>query len=238
VQTDDSTTSIVALLGANAYPGRLLAIGRDVAGELFMLYGLTGRSEASRLRELVIDERSLEVRDLSDGPNDSLRHYRAAVVDDRFCVLGNGTHVDELQRDMRDGRSFGEAFQRISYEPDAPLFTPRIAGCCEFADPVAQSAVTTAAALSHREWPEVAQQASLHVASLMPGQALALSTYRGSRQSPQPGAAPASVGVNLAWNELADHVWRTLPSDLRVAVVTARITRGAFGPWVVVDGNS
>ena len=74
--------SLTDALLSRPYPGRGCLVGRTLDGHLCFLYFLTGRSSASRGRELrVTPAGDVAVRDKhAAGTPDELRHNLAAVV--------------------------------------------------------------------------------------------------------------------------------------------------------------
>lgn len=122
--------SLEAVVGGCEYPGRGVAIGRDIDGVPFAAYWLTGRSPASQQRELVVSEYEIVVQDVGGGGTDDLRHYTAAIRTEDWVIVGNGTHVSELVSTHADCVDLQVALRNIDYEPDPPIRTPRIfAGC-------------------------------------------------------------------------------------------------------------
>lgn len=57
------------------YPGRGVIAYRDMDGELWWLYFLTGRSDASRSRRLRFTVDHLEAEPTASTARDDLRHY-------------------------------------------------------------------------------------------------------------------------------------------------------------------
>jgi IMP cyclohydrolase len=88
-------------LAATEYPGRGLAIGRDANGSPFAAYWLTGRSVASRSRQLMPSgNHSILVRDIGGSADDPLRHYAAYESRGGLLTIGNGTHVSDIARQI------------------------------------------------------------------------------------------------------------------------------------------
>jgi IMP cyclohydrolase len=154
------TTSLLSICAERKYPGRGLVLGRDVHGVAFGLYWLTGRSHASQQRRLQLGDSAVVVQDLTDGPRDGLRHYRAAVRSPRAVMLGNGTHVADVWDEVEAGASFDEAHRRIDFEPDPPIYTPRITALAALV-PAGTQGFVTAGAISDSRWPGITQHRTL-----------------------------------------------------------------------------
>ncbi|MBI2106008.1 hypothetical protein HYT56_04195 [Candidatus Woesearchaeota archaeon] len=138
------------------YSGRGITAGLTPSSHPFIGYSLTGRSQSSQARKLIYDEKSGVIRtsvtDLAqlEKGNPALLLYPAVARFEDNLIASNGTQTElilsELRRDtshrfpekiLRD--AFSEKYHKdeiikdgidlISYEPDAPNFTPRISAC-------------------------------------------------------------------------------------------------------------
>lgn len=117
------------ILGTRGYPGRGCVSARLADGRLYLAYFLTGRSEASRSRTVELQPSGdVQVRDTSGGDHDDLRHYVAAVRREGWTVVGNGDQVEPLASALAAGKDPASAWAEHTYEPDPPIFTPRIWG--------------------------------------------------------------------------------------------------------------
>ncbi len=115
----------------NAYPGRGLAIGRTADGKKAILcYFIMGRSAGSRNRVFEADGDGIRTRafDESKLPNPSLYVYRAVRVLGSQTVVTNGDQTDTIYDALAAGRSFADALRTRTFEPDPPIWTPRISG--------------------------------------------------------------------------------------------------------------
>lgn len=122
-------------LSRMAYPGRLVALGRDAADEFnIVIYALTGRSPSSQARKMVIESNKIWTKPTDPvtfkTENPDLLVYPAVILD-RGIAVSNGQQTADI--DVRSGQSPIEvldlALKDWSYEPDAPIYTPRISGC-------------------------------------------------------------------------------------------------------------
>ncbi|MGI5285016.1 IMP cyclohydrolase [Nonomuraea polychroma] len=113
-------------LQANRYPGRSVVWARTLDGAMCGGYLLTGRSQASKERALRLVGQELVVGPPDPTPNDPLRHYVAATQRDSWLVFGNGEQVATVADRLQAGRPPVLALDGLDYEPDPPIFTPRI----------------------------------------------------------------------------------------------------------------
>lgn len=209
-------------LMSRSYPGRVCVAVRTSSGTYRFVYALTGRSEASRARSLQALATSVEVVDTREaGTHDELRHYVAAIRVGNWTVIGNGDHVHSFANDLRgsvaDSRAAVEAaWARHSYEPDPPIFTPRIWVAARqhpsdelglWAGIVTRSHSGSA---SHRVW---------RFDDLAPGSGWLLTTYSGFVDQPRPAEEVVQVTTDAGADEVIDEVWNALDPGLRVAAI-------------------
>lgn len=117
------------------YPGRALAVGRDLSGTFnIIIYAITGRSSSSQARRLELKADAIWTKPtdpeaLRKG-NIDLLIYPAVILSEGLAA-SNGKQTSDI--DVRSGpspvRVLEEAMKSWDYEPDAPIFTPRISGC-------------------------------------------------------------------------------------------------------------
>lgn len=218
------TPGVVDALAARPYPGRVCLTGRTGDGTLFWAYALTGRSTASRARILVESSNGdVKVRDARGGvAPDALRHYVALARRADWLVVGNGDHVVPLCDSLARGVSIGDASAVPTFEPDPPIYTPRI-----------WLAVRTGSDVTSLGWVRRAADGHGHrgivaVEELEPGFGVLLTTYDGSATEVRTSAVPTEISV-AAWDigALEQELWGALPADLRIAslVTSLRETR-------------
>ncbi len=125
-------------LSALRYPGRGIILGRARGGrDSVIVYFITGRSPSSQARKLVWDSGTLWTRPtdedaLKKGQVDLLI-YPAVVPGEAGLAVSNGKQTADLAKALKPGfdagRGLDDALKAWSFEPDAPIFTPRISGC-------------------------------------------------------------------------------------------------------------
>lgn len=191
------------------YPGRVIIIGRDATGEHdIVVYAITGRSPASQARRMIWDGHATVRTEVTDAPqmkngDERLLLYNCLRAFPEGLAVSNGAQTDlvcQAAERLSGEPSFPpaveilrQAFKRSvlirgvdlsSYEPDGPVFTPRISGC------LAQDA---ALAIVRRASDGSAQREFFQV-PLEPGRGAVLTTYTGGDLSSFAGR-PLDVGL-------------------------------------------
>lgn len=214
-------TALLELLETNAYPGRGIVWGRLQDGTSCAAYFLTGRSEASRRREIRLGaDGGLEVVPTDQVGEDDLRHYAAALVSGEWLVYGNGRQVGTVLDRLRGGWPPVVALQDLEHEPDPPILTARITAVVGRADPSRAWFGVARRRLSERAAGVVV---TVTVRDLAPGDAILVTTYNSDGSTVDPadiyleGSTPATTPA-----ELADQLWSALAPERRVAVAAFR----------------
>jgi IMP cyclohydrolase len=213
-------------LSSMEYPGRLIAIGGASAGDrTVIIYGITGRSPSSQARKLAAREGGIWVQPtdeevLQKGRVDLLV-YPAVLFGAHGIAVSNGRQTEDifavLSREGGPVPSLAGALERWDYEPDAPIFTPRIGGCV----------MPGNAALGLvRKGPDGVTWRSYFEVTLLAGKARLVSTYQGPNRDPLPSFEGEPWEIALGGEsprETAEAVYEALRprppgKDLRVAV--------------------
>lgn len=176
------------------------------------------------------------VQDLTDGPPDELRHYTAAIRSPIAVMLGNGTHVADVWDEVEAGTSFDEAHRKIAYEPDPPIYTPRITAMATLA-PAGAEAFVTAGAISDSRWPGITQHRTLHIKAPDKGQGQLVTTYSGDLARPKPDGNPSVVRIESGWESLVSDLWEVLDPDVKVAVTAFPLEGTSFLSGMVKNKN-
>jgi IMP cyclohydrolase len=219
---DTATASLASL----EYPGRLIIIGAPAAaGRAAIIYAITGRSPSSQARKLVAREGGIWVQPtdeatLKQGRVDLLV-YPALLLSPAGIAVSNGRQTTDVRGRLRPGLDpvsvLAEALAGWDFEPDAPIYTPRISGCLG----------AGAAALSVvRRGPSGETLRSYFEVGLRAGEGRLVSTYEGPNADPLPVFCGEPRFVRIpghAAAETAETVYESLgprPSgpDFRVAV--------------------
>lgn len=120
------------------YPGRLLGLGFSEGGESgIVIYGIMGRSPSSQARKLVAQEDGVWVKptdeDVLKTGHVDLLVYPAILFHDLGIAVSNGKQTIDIENHLSGDENpvalLAKALACWDYEPDEPIFTPRISGC-------------------------------------------------------------------------------------------------------------
>jgi hypothetical protein len=177
------------------YPGRALAVGRDMSGTFnIIIYAITGRSSSSQARRLELEADAIWTKptdpELLRKGNIDLLIYPAVILSEGLAV-SNGKQTSNI--DVRSGQGpvevLEEAMKSWGYEPDAPIFTPRISGCVLPSNRAGLSIINRAEnGDSLRFFYEV---------PLIPGKGKLLTTYSGENKDPLQPFAGEPMDLDL-----------------------------------------
>ena len=204
------------VLAANHYPGRGVLWCRTTDGSTLGGYFLTGRSAASQARTL----RRTPTGELVVAPSDvrahdQLRHYVAARRAGDWLVYGNGEQVATVAERLVDGQPPQSALDGLDYEPDPPLFTPRLTVVADSRD---AGCAWLGAARRSGGGRVAADRLTLRVGQLAPGEGVLMTTYQSDGQQPATGVPFTEVGTAAEGRaELLAELWSALPPRLRIA---------------------
>jgi len=219
---DLPTTSLSTL----EYPGRLIVIGAPAGGgKAAIVYAITGRSPSSQARRLVHRDGGVWVEPTDEATlktgNVDLLVYPALLFAKDGIAVSNGKQTADVRDRLRTGLdpvgALAAALGGWEFEPDAPIFTPRISGCLTAA----------AAGLSVvRRGPSGETLRNFFEVRLRPGEGRLVSTYEGPNAEPLPVfcGEPRFVGLaGASAAETAAAFYRELGpapggKDFRVAV--------------------
>ncbi len=211
-----------------AYPGRGIILGLDPSGRRWTVaYFITGRSASSRARRLVSEGMAVWTKptdpEILQKGNPDLLIYQAVAVRETGLAVSNGRQTADIADRIVPGASAGNVLESSldtwDYEPDAPIFTPRISGCLTADGRAALSRISRAGS--------GATVREIFEFDFRPGQGALLTTYRGGDLDPISafeGRPPdLRIGASSA-AELAAAVDETLAPksgtpDYRVSVV-------------------
>jgi IMP cyclohydrolase len=125
------------------YLGRMIILGQLNSGEEIVAYAVTGRSDSSRARRLLVNDNNVISTEPTDPAalkkgNPALLIYDCIVPKEGNIAVSNGRQTGLLVRPEHSPRklllrafaadSSADKIDVTSYEPDAPNFTPRISG--------------------------------------------------------------------------------------------------------------
>ena len=207
---------LIEVLAGNRYPGRGVLWCRTMDGSALGGYFLTGRSPASQARGLHRTPAGELVVAPSDvREHDHLRHYVAARRAGDWVVYGNGEQVATVADRLVAGQPPQLALDGLDYEPDPPLFTPRLT---VVADNREADCAWFGAARHSAGGRVAADRLTLRVGRLAPGEGVLMTTYRSDGHEVSTGAPFTEVGTAAEGRaELLAELWSALPSELRIA---------------------
>lgn len=214
------------LLSQNVYPGRGIVCGMDESGQyLIQIYWIMGRSDNSRNRIFVVDEKFSRLRtevanpDLVKDP--SLIIYTAMAEKNLRYVVSNGHQTMDVVNGPVD-RPTLSLLKKWTYEPDAPNFTPRITASIFLGDN-SEDYLAEMVILKKEGQKETCLKIP-HLVNLKPGFGHCITTYSGDGDplpsfSGQPYLLPLSGGIG----EILETFWNALDENNRVSLAVKMI---------------
>lgn len=213
-------------LADKEYSGRVIILGKDPDGKrAVVVYAITGRSPSSQARKLEKEGDTIWVKPIDEDTlktgNADLLIYPAVYLS-RGVVVSNGKQtsdiIDHLGKSLDPASLLQSALRRWDYEPDAPIFTPRISGCVLSLEKAALSVI--------RRAPDSSSVRDVHEFSLVSGQGMMVTTYQGENRDPVPSFSGEPVNLTIqqrTCQDMAEAVYEALgPAgegpDFRVAV--------------------
>jgi hypothetical protein len=215
------------------YPGRLLIIGGDAAGDHhIVLYAITGRSPSSQARRLELEDNAVWTkptdREILNRGNAELLVY-PAVIFGRGIAASNGRQTVDVDSDASGSAVavLDAGLGPWTYEPDAPIYTPRITGCLLASGRAALSII--------KRGTDGHPMRAFYDLADRPGRGAMLATYRGDNREPLAAFEGEPIDVGLEGStpeETAEAAYAALrpagrAEDFRVAVVCVYARRDA-----------
>jgi IMP cyclohydrolase-like protein len=211
-------------LTSMAYPGRLIVIGRSGSGvRAIVIYAVTGRSPSSQARELVrqgdaVWTKPTDPEVLAKGNPDLLVY--PALMFGRGIAVSNGKQTEDilLGGSPSAAATLEAGLRAWSFEPDAPIYTPRISGCVLPGPSAALNII--------RRGVSGEPERTFHEFVPGPGEGRMISTYGGENADPLPPfrGEPKSLALSEpSAGAMAEAVFEALGPkpgcpDFRVAV--------------------
>ncbi|MEN8182931.1 MAG: IMP cyclohydrolase [Myxococcota bacterium] len=217
-------------LKRNPYPGRGLVIGRAEGADAWQLvYWIMGRSESSRSRRFVAEAGTLrtEPTDPERLENPSLTLYEAMLELPGLQLVSNGDQTRTVQEFLsRQGR-FEDALATREREPDAPHYTPRIAGLLDLrGSPELALAILKASPAD----PARTDRFIYRPAAPPAGLGLGLTTYAGDGDPlPSYRGEPLWLPLGGSPEQTLERFWDALDPGNRVALAVKSVP-AAGGP--------
>jgi len=193
------------------YPGRVIIVGQNNDGLAVALYAITGRSESSQARRLVMseDQKGIIVqptdKELLKKGDPDLLVYPAIVLKGAHIVISNGKQTESLADVISQGVNLKDMTYsglkakgwNWKYEPDKPNYTPRINGCIYKDEAILFT-------LFHCKDGSVGT--GLDLFDFEKGKGKILSTYTGENKDPLPSFTRLPIEVGLNFDTIKDTV--------------------------------
>lgn len=217
-----------ARLAGNPYPGRGLVVGRSTDGKSWLqLYWIMGRSANSRNRVFVANGSTLRTEpfDAAAVADPSLILYDAMLEQGRAYVVSNGDQTRTVHDALGRGESFEAALATREREPDAPNFTPRIAGLLDLRG--GEPCLALSILKANPADPAHTDRYSFRPAPPPAGFGLALTTYQGDG-TPLPAFQGEPLWLPLAGppDAVLTRYWEALHAENRVSLALKQIPLG------------
>jgi IMP cyclohydrolase len=115
----------------NVYPGRGIIIGASAdLKRIYQIYWIMGRSVNSRNRIFTVDKGLVRTEAFNPAllSDPSLVIYNAArnFNGNGVHIVTNGDQTDTIYNFLSESKTFEDALETRTFEPDAPNYTPRI----------------------------------------------------------------------------------------------------------------
>lgn len=118
------------ILSETSYLGRGIVLGKSERGRAVFAYFISGRSANSRNRIFIEEGDRVKTEPFeADKVQDPslIIYYPVKRVGDNVIVT-NGDQTDTIEEALKAGKCFRHALMTRKFEPDPPIYTPRISG--------------------------------------------------------------------------------------------------------------
>jgi hypothetical protein len=207
------------LLRNSAYPGRGIIIGQSPDGQhLVQAYWIMGRSEGSRNRTFVAEGDTVRTRafDETKLDNPSLVVYHPIRVTARQHIVTNGDQTETIFEALQTGGTFESALKTRTFEPDPPIYTPRISGVIDLDSRSYKLAVLKTIFL-HEAY---ATRHFFNYETPIPGIGHCITTYKDDGDPPPSfSGEPLTVELFDSLERTADYYWNLLNPDNKVSLL-------------------
>ncbi len=214
-QTLENAMQIEQVLGTHKYPGRGIIMGLSAEGKAVIAYFLMGRSNNSRNRILALEGKSLrtEAFDVSVMEDPSLIIYHPLRKVGSTLIVTNGDQTDTIASFLAEGKSFRQALQSRTYEPDEPNYTSRISGIFDEQSPLSY----TLSILKHNEGQ--CKRYFYPFTSPTKGRGHLIHTYeRDGDPLPPFEGEPREVLLDQDIEQFSQKLWENLDTENRIAL--------------------
>jgi len=207
------------LLSGNPYPGRGIIIGCSEDGERsIIIYFIMGRSENSRNRVFLKTEDGIRTfaYDPAKLTDPSLVIYHPVRVFGERTIVTNGDQTDTILDHLKSGSDFHSALLTREFEPDPPIYTPRISGLVEPDGSYLLSILKTMDG-----GPDNCLRCFYEYSNAIPGIGHFISVYETDGNPPPSFTGepiPVSITVSSNLEEFAHGIWNALDEANKVSL--------------------
>ena len=183
-----------------------------------VVYFIMGRSENSRNRIFArtSDGIRTEARDPDKLTDPSLVIYNPVRAINGAAVVTNGSQTDAIIENLSRGSDFKSALSTWEFEPDPPIYTPRISGIMNADASYCMSIIKAADGD-----PSCCCRCFFDYSASVPGQGRFISTYKRDG-SPPPSFAGEPIAVNIRLKNglgyFAENIWDAMDDSNKVSL--------------------
>ena len=211
------------LLSENTYPGRGIILGHNEKDQTVIVYFIMGRSQNSRNRVFVETEDGIRTQafdpSLLGDPSLVIYHPVRVLGDD--LIVTNGDQTDTIRDAMAAGKSYIDALRTRCFEPDPPIYTPRVSGVA-----CADGSYVLSILKSFDGDPTCNKRFFFEYDKPLAGIGHFIHTYKMNAQTPPSfEGEPETVCLHGTAQEIADEVWTYLNEDNKVSLFVRTIDR-------------
>jgi len=211
--------NIDELLCDNPYPGRGIIIGCSEDGKhSIVIYFIMGRSENSRNR--VFEKTADGIRPAAFDPakltDPGLVIYHPVREFGAKTIVTNGDQTETIVHNLSINSDFHTALQMREFEPDPPIYTPRISGIVEQNGSYALSILKTTAGD-----PVHCQRNFYEYSGTVHGLGHFISTYKTDGDPPPSFTGepvPVKITVSCGLEAFAYEIWNALHGENKVSL--------------------
>lgn len=225
---------IVDYFKSLTYPGRIIIVGRQKNGALFISYAIMGRSVNSRNRHFVRSQNLLktEVVDPSLLEDPSLIIYNAIIPLSFGCIFCNGDQSDTIASYLYEGKTLEKALETRAYENDPPSYTPRISGLLRWNE---ENTIKLNLSILKRV-DEYCSRYFYSYDNIKEDTALIIHTYQDDGNPLLPfSGEPRQVGLSgrLGVQELSSTIFNSLNEENRISLYLQEINKNEIKDTVI-----
>ncbi len=206
-------------LSGNIYPGRGIIIGKSADGKSAVTaYFIMGRSVNSRNRVFTAEGDGMRTQAFDPAllSDPSLVIYFPVRVLGDQTIVTNGDQTDTVFDYLKDGKTFEDALRTRTFEPDPPLYTPRVSGLISLEN---GDFTYKLSILKSTDGDPAAVQRQFFDYQPLPGLGHFIHTYK-CDGDPVPSfeGEPTPVTLTGDIDAFADEVWSSLNADNKVSL--------------------